>query len=179
MNTWFTSDTHFSHKNIIEYQGRSFSSVEDMNRGLIANWNSVVKKNDIVYHLGDFSLGGTFLEHFYRLNGIIHLIEGNHDNQASKHKEKFASYSNLKEISVNGQRITLCHYAMRTWNKQGKKAWSLYGHSHSNLPDDPNALSIDVGVDCHNYFPISFEQVQRIMNKKTFKPVDHHNERTT
>jgi calcineurin-like phosphoesterase family protein len=63
---------------------------------------------------------------------------------------------------------------MRVWNKSHHGAWHLYGHSHGTLPDDPNALSFDCGVDCHNYTPISFEQVEAIMAKKTFKPIDHH-----
>ena len=43
-----------------------------------------------------------------------------------------------------------------------------------SLPDDPNSLSMDVGVDCHNFFPVSFEEFDARMKKKTFKPIDHH-----
>jgi calcineurin-like phosphoesterase family protein len=50
----------------------------------------------------------------------------------------------------------------------------IYGHSHSSLPDDPNALSFDVGVDCHDFKPLSFEQVKMIISRKTWKPTDHH-----
>jgi len=66
---------------------------------------------------------------------------------------------------------------MRVWNKSHHGALNLYGHSHGSLPDDPHALAIDVGVDCHNFTPISFEQVKKIMSKKTFKPIDHHGEK--
>jgi calcineurin-like phosphoesterase family protein len=78
------------------------------------------------------------------------------------------------EIAVEGQDITLCHYALRVFNKSHHGSWHLYGHSHGTLPDDPNSLSFDVGVDCHNYFPISLDQVKKIMSKKTWKPIDHH-----
>ena len=80
-NIWITSDTHFNHYNIIEYCNRPFSNVDEMNKELIKRWNSVVKKNDKVWHLGDFFLGkkddaADIISH---LNGNIYLIKGNHD----------------------------------------------------------------------------------------------------
>ncbi|MEY2701981.1 MAG: phage Bobb, partial [Bacteroidota bacterium] len=56
---FFTSDTHFFHEKMIDYEktSRSFSSVEEMDEILISNWNSKITDNDIVYHLGDFSFG--------------------------------------------------------------------------------------------------------------------------
>ena len=75
------------------------------------------------------------------------------------------------------RRIVLCHYAFRVWNKSHRGAWHLYGHSHGSLPDDPNSLSFDAGVDCHEFTPISYERVKEIMAEKRFLPVDHHGER--
>lgn len=56
---YFTSDTHFYHSNIIGFCKRPFKNVEDMNETLIENWNRVVSQDDIVFHLGDFCLGGS------------------------------------------------------------------------------------------------------------------------
>ena len=53
MDIWFTSDSHFGHRNIITYSSRPFSSVEEMDETLIQNWNSVVKPNDLIFNLGD------------------------------------------------------------------------------------------------------------------------------
>ncbi|MFK5004710.1 hypothetical protein ACI4AP_29375, partial [Klebsiella pneumoniae] len=75
------------------------------------------------------------------------------------------------------QRIVLCHYAMEVWNKSHHQAWHLYGHSHGSLPDNPNAKKFDVGVDCHNYTPLSYQDVKNIMARKNFKPFDHHTDR--
>jgi len=80
------SNTHFNHKNIINYSNRPFKTVEKMNEILIKNWNAKVRKEDIVIHLGDFALGN---EEEIRnikneLNGTIILLKGNHDNTITK-----------------------------------------------------------------------------------------------
>ena len=80
-HTFFTSDTHFNHANIIRFCNRPFKDVEQMNEVMIANWNSVIGKDDTVFHLGDFCLGGAaeWTKILDRLNGKIYLIMGNHD----------------------------------------------------------------------------------------------------
>ena len=80
-NIFFTSDTHFWHDNIIKFCNRPFNSIEEMNDTIIENWNKVVGKNDIVFHLGDFCFCGSdkFKDIIERLNGYIYLILGNHD----------------------------------------------------------------------------------------------------
>lgn len=189
---FFTADTHFGHANIIRYTKRPWLKSGDVNENnqwvsrqiaadrcfemdeeLIKRWNSVVRPIDYVYHLGDFCFRD-FDTYFHRLNGIITFVEGNHDKAARQSKHKFHSYHNLLETIVNSTAIVMCHYAMKVWNKSHRGAWHLYGHSHGTLPDDPNSLSIDVGVDCNNYYPMHFDQVSRIMKTKTFKPIDHH-----
>lgn len=185
MSVYFVSDSHFGHSRIIQYCNRPFSSVDHMDETLIKNWNNVVKPSDFVYHLGDFA--------FYRdqkqtrnvirsLNGNIVLIRGNHDEYLEPETLKLFnsvhSYYELnipdKDIPRGKQKIVLLHFAMRVWNKSHHGSWHLYGHSHGTLPDDKHSLSFDVGVDCHNFTPISYEQVKQIMKTKTFKPVDHH-----
>lgn len=142
---------------------------------MIEYWNSRVGQADTVYHLGDFCFmdeqeGQSILN---RLNGKKHLILGNHD-KVGRRLRGWESIDHYKEVSIDGQFIVLCHYAMRVWNKSHHGAWMLYGHSHGSLPDDPNALSFDIGVDCHGYKPLNMEEISRIMKKKNFKPVDHH-----
>lgn len=189
MITWFTADTHLGHANIIKYQNRPFLSKKDMDDSLIANWNVMVDPKDEVYHLGDFCFGDKLnaAEYIRRLNGTIKVIWGNHD-KAIKELKRFWHHNILPEgkvyflhdmadIKVQGQSIVLNHYAMRTWNKSHHGAWHLYGHSHGSLSDDPTSLSFDVGVDCHNYRPISFKEVSAIMSKKHFLPIDHHGDR--
>jgi calcineurin-like phosphoesterase family protein len=153
-----------------------------MDDTIIDNINEVVKSNDILYHLGDFALCGTsiILDYIKRINcKNIRLILGNHDKQIRKQKAFFERYfewiTDFKEIkTLGGQRITLCHYAMRVWNKSHPGACQLTGHSHGSLPDDPNSLSFDVGVDCHGFKPLHFDEVAAIISRKKFIPIDHH-----
>ena len=181
---FFTSDTHFFHENIIRFSQRPFSSVEAMNAALIARWNAKVGKGDLVYHLGDFALKCTpeqARQVREQLNGQIILIRGNHDKIAGQVKDAFAAVKDYDEISVpdadapNGKRkIVLLHYALRVWNASHHGSFHLYGHSHGSLPDDPNARSFDVGVDCWGYAPISYAEVKSVMEGKKWQPVDHH-----
>lgn len=173
MSIYFTSDTHFGHAAIVRHSHRPFVSLEDHDNTLIRNWNSVVRKGDTVYHCGDFAWHYVH-EYRSRLNGQIHLIRGNHDRLKSEQEKLFASISDLKKVRVGDQKIYLCHYAMRVWNCSHHGSWHLYGHSHGSLADDPHSLSFDAGVDCHNYFPISFDRVAEIISSKTYRPVDHH-----
>lgn len=180
MKIFFTSDSHFGHANIIKYCNRPFIDANDMNEQLIANWNNVVSPDDVVYHLGDFAFGNEKSVNaiMHRLNfAHMHFIKGNHDKPFMEWWTK-ARFNNdcvaqkvdvnhyILETHINKQKFVLCHYAMRVWNESHRGALHLYGHSHGTLPDDPNSKSFDVGVDCHNYHPISLEQVLKIMDKK-------------
>ncbi len=151
-----------------------------MNAALLNNYNSKVGPKDEVWFLGDFIMGRNPVEEartvLAKMHGTKHMILGNHDPRKKAFYDLFETCSEYREIKVEGQRMTLCHYAARVWNKSHHGAWMLYGHSHGSLADDPNARSIDVGVDCHNYFPLSFQEVSGLMALKTFQPVDHHRE---
>jgi len=180
----FTSDHHFGHANIIRYSDRPFGSVWEMDETFITNWNEAVGPEDTVYHLGDIFLGdlGAAKRIRERLHGRICLIRGNHDKTAdamgSGSFEWIKDYHELKvaDADLRGgvQMIVLCHYAMRIWNAAHRGSWQLYGHSHGSLQDDPEARAFDAGVDCHDYAPISYNQVKQIMARKSFFPVDHH-----
>ena len=165
-----------------------FSSVEEMNEVIIEKNNERVRKGDLVYDLGDLALKTTeenVLSCLNRMNGQRYQFEGNHDDIAKKLAKKgaFVWFKQLKELSLskpyfdNTQKITLCHYALRVWPDSFKGSFQLYGHSHGMLPEDwecpechfvdpPHALQFDVGVDCHNFYPVSIEEVKAKMELK-------------
>lgn len=111
---FFTSDTHFYHGNIIRFCNRPFKSVEMMNETIISNWNNTVGQDDIVFHLGDFCLGGSaeWTKMLDRLNGKIYLILGNHDlkNIRQGYINRFEHVAMQMHIEVNKQKIYLNHY---------------------------------------------------------------------
>jgi calcineurin-like phosphoesterase family protein len=183
-NIFFTSDTHFSHENIIAYDKRPFSSIEEHDSELIRRWNEVVLPGDIVYHLGDFCWGKA--PHWHRvldqLKGQIFLIRGSHDGVVRKPgvRERFELVSDLTYVSIpdpqNPQQnenckiyIQLCHYAMRVWRNSGYGSWHLYGHSHGSLAER-SVYAFDVGVTEHNYQPISLDRVKEIMKQPHRNP---------
>jgi calcineurin-like phosphoesterase family protein len=178
-NIWFTSDHHFGHKNIIEFSKRPFANVDEMNAEMIKRWNDKVGKDDLVYHLGDFALmpAAKLRQLREQLNGKICLIAGNHESAALDCADCFEWIKDYYELTVpdpeahKGQRfIVLLHYAMRVWNAGHYGTWHLYGHSHGNLPDDETSLSFDVGVDCHNFYPLSYNDVKSLMAQKKWTP---------
>ena len=187
MTDLFTSDPHIGHKNIIRYCDRPFADVNEMNEAIIANHNAVVGPNDTIYYLGDlfFCGKGYALKVMARLNGKKHLILGNHDKMIKKNLDEFGKHfefiGDYLEIRVQdsdaargSQLICLSHYAHKVWNGSHNLSWNLYGHSHGSLPDDPNALQMDVGVDCNNFMPFTYADIKKRMAKKTFTALDHH-----
>ncbi|QDM22737.1 metallophosphoesterase [Tardiphaga sp. vice154] len=160
MTTFFTGDTHFGHKGILEFSARPFESIDEHNRALVDAWNSVVQPSDTVWHLGDFAHridARRKASIFGKLNGSKHLILGNHDDGDTTGLP-WASVRQIAEISVESQRVVLCHYGLRVWPGISRGAIQLYGHSHGRLPG--TALSLDVGVDCWNYCPVSLPMIK-------------------
>jgi len=202
---WFTSDTHFSHKNIVlacsdwpnkATACRDFPSVADHDAYLIEQINKRVRACDTLYHLGDFGLGFAWRERFKEVRAAIacesvYLILGNHDHIFSMKNKDAAEYralfKDVRELSykkLSNRLFVMCHYSMRTWPWQNQNSIMLYGHSHGHLADNLDALSMDIGVDTNlfgheRYTPYSLDEVVHIMDtKKKFVPVDHHKPET-
>jgi calcineurin-like phosphoesterase family protein len=157
MSVFITSDTHFSHKNIIEYCQRPFETYEQMDEALVENWNSVVTDEDVVIHLGDvFWNHGRAHAIAPRLRGVKHLIRGNHDwNVERMTALGFRCLTHLKNDIhyeyYDKVRIIMCHRPrdMTTWYPPGKSPRDLpmriypsanrqdirlVGHEHNNAP---------------------------------------------
>jgi hypothetical protein len=93
-------------------------------------------------------------------------VPGNHDKDTRKLIQEFSWFNDLAEVSLNGQRIVLCHYAVRVWNQSSHGAWHLYGHSHGRLPESEILPSMDVGVDTHDFSPWHFDEINVRITQK-------------
>lgn len=167
---WFTSDTHYGHRNIIEFCDRPFTDLEDMHEKMIANYNKLVQPGDDVYILGDFAFYDS-VNIFRRLNGNKHLILGNHDKPNMVRGVPWCWVKDVYMLKVSPQiQIWLSHYAHRRWPKSHHGAYHLYGHSHNSIED--YGRSTDVGVDAWDYKPVSLKTL--IAELQAQGRTDHH-----
>ena len=177
---YFTSDTHYGHKNVIRFCNRPFESVEHMEIEMISRWNSRVTQQDTVYILGDFVMDkkDKLKSILNRLNGTIRLVRGNHDKiikgAAVNLFDWVKDYYELK--SPCGTKIVLSHYPFEVWNRSHHGSWHLHGHSHGTL-DFKDIKRLDVGVDEHDFYPISIDEVAEIMKNRGFDAPDGHGRR--
>lgn len=197
---YFTSDSHYMHKNICrgvtswknaESVTRNFPTLEDMNDAIVDQINSVVKENDLIFHLGDWSFGGfEYIEEFRdRINcKQIHLILGNHDHHIERNRDNcrrlFSSvnhYVNLLVETHEGKsyNFILMHYPIASWHNMNRGVVHLHGHVH--LPPNQKihaGKAMDVGVDGNDLTPYSLEEILTIMDKRPISklelPHDHH-----
>lgn len=161
---WFIADPHFGHANIIRYCHRPYSSVGEMDRALIANWNALVRPTDMVYVVGDVARDNT-QAYLAQLNGRKTLIFGHHDRHLESLRSYFEEITPFKQITIDGQDIVLCHYPLMDWPGREQGAWQLHGHKHGTYLS-LEAKQWDVGVDVNDYQPISFMQIKDIMSKR-------------
>jgi len=181
---FFTSDTHFGHRNIINLQPRpeflvdGEPQIELMNEVMIERWNSRVALCDTVFHVGDFGWHNTtgLYEILQRLNGQIYLIPGNHDydmlrdDRLRERFERILPYS-MWETDVNGQHIHFSHFPIWEWNAIGRATWHLHGHLHA-VPHNIEGKIMDVGCDGNNLYPYSWDEVAAYMAARPIR--SHH-----
>lgn len=165
-NIFFSSDLHFDHKNIIKYSHRPYADVDEMNEALITNHNSVVKPGDTWYHLGDFCFGGSdrIPKHLKRMNGQKIFLKGNHD-RSHNFKDLVGDFRNDWFGKIGKYSYHLYHYPIQSWNGAFHGSVHLHGHSHGSTPS-PGMLRWDMGVDCWNWFPVSLEELEQVINKR-------------
>ncbi len=182
MTVYFTGDHHFGHTSkkggIIEYCNRPFISIGEMDNILIAEWNRIVRPEDIVYYLGDFTLSSDKKQarrYFSRLNGKVFVLSNtfHHDKRWLKAKEPYQTRQHevtilpsIHTMKSDGKFLVLCHFPLAIWPRRHFSAIHLHGHSHGNYQGTGKIL--DVGVDSVNkiwgaYRPVSLAEVVEYM----------------
>ena len=136
MTTYFTSDLHFGHLNIIRFCDRPFPGVPAMNARLVQLWNETVTDDDTVWVLGDVALGALdeSLACVGRLTGRKLLVPGNHDRcwegdralrkgdpearerRRTKERQRYldAGFAEIHDrpepVTVDGRSVALSHF---------------------------------------------------------------------
>jgi len=158
MSVFFTADTHFGDHRTINIWRRPFAGTAVMDALLIERWNGAVQPDDEVWHLGDFARRAADVpELLERLNGTKHLLRGNNDADEVLTAPGWSSVQDYAELEIDGRKLVLCHYPFRSWNGQHRGAINLHGHSHGRLK--PMLRQFDVGVDVHDYTPVTLAEV--------------------
>ncbi|MDR1268137.1 MAG: metallophosphoesterase family protein [Planctomycetaceae bacterium] len=167
MKTFFFSDPHFGHYNIIEYQNRPFQTTEEMDAVMIENWNRVVTPNDHVYLLGDVSLHTPKKTHeiLHQLQGTITLVLGNHDNRAEL--EKTGRFDLVSPYPILYDNFFLLSHEPIFVNEQCPFC-NIYGHTHRNKFEN-TLLHVNVCAECVDYTPIPFDEVRKIVKERLLK----------
>lgn len=160
---FYTADLHLGHKNILRLCNRPFGTVQEMTDVFVSNWNSKVVAGDDVYVLGDVSFNPQdFFDVMPRLNGVKHIVVGNHDpngvhnlsiNNMLVHKHQ------ILNIKDQGRRVVLCHYPIYEWPDFYKGAVHLHGHTHGNNGVSFRPGAWDVGIDLWNYHPMTLTEL--------------------
>lgn len=159
-NIWIISDTHFGHENILNFKRedesplRAFESVEEMDENLVSRWNSVVRPQDHVYHLGDVAMRRQCISTVARCHGHKRLVRGNHD--VYKTKDYLPYFDEIYGIRVLDN-IIFTHIPIHPLSLGRFKA-NVHGHIHANK--SPEGAYYNVSVEAIDYTPISLEDLK-------------------
>lgn len=171
---YFTSDTHYMHKNIVRGTStwesarnqRDFDTPEEMSAELVKRINDKVPADAQLFHLGDWSFGGfdnirKFREQINCKN--ITIILGNHDHHIKKNKENiqslFTSVHNYYELCIGEHMFVMSHYPMLDWNNRPRPSYMLHGHVHSSPETKRNGMRLDVGCEGNALTPYSLDEL--------------------
>ena len=176
---WFTSDWHIGHDKEFLYKPRGFTNIFDHDTAVIKNMNEVISWNDELWILGDLALGTNKTEWdrvYYNIKcQNIKFIIANHDTDKKldkyidEYKFDLCGYANVIKASKT-KRLYLSHHPTVTDNFDDEihsPTITLYGHTHqkSNFFNN-NPYMYHVGLDSHNMYPVSLEEIIRDLEKK-------------
>jgi calcineurin-like phosphoesterase family protein len=124
---FFIADLHLSHTSMAIKRG--FATVEEHDEHIIAKWNSVVSKRDVTYILGDVTMEKSAPYHLLdRLNGVKHVVLGNHDRRQDV--KKLLEYVESVAGMVQYKGIMLTHCPIHPMELDYKFKHNIHGHIH-------------------------------------------------
>ena len=184
------SDTHLDHENIIKYCGRPFSSLEQMDRTIIENWNKRVSNDDIVLFGGDVAMAReeVAFEYANQLHGTLVSLIGNHDD-FDVDSAPFEAANYLRFVYPHSG--TTCqfyyshypgHYAEQTNRDDDRiqpqyaippddfRGVNLHGHVHNNDTEqfplyNPHENTVNLSAELLGYAPLKLSELIEIIEQ--------------
>ena len=168
-NKFLISDTHFGHENVIHFTAcdgmpmRPFADVREADEEMISRWNSVVRPQDYVYHLGDVAMAQQALHRVLpRLNGHKRLVMGNHD--IYHHKVYLQYFEKIFGIKVL-EGLILTHIPLHPRSVGSRFYGNVHGHLHANSSRTPwtdylGDRYYNVSVECIDFTPVELSTVR-------------------
>jgi len=157
MSIFFIADLHLGHDNICDYEGArrgSPTNIDEHDDWIMYQWNSVVRKQDLVWVLGDVAFSHEGLHKLKRMNGSKHLILGNHDTFTNT---KYYEYFNRIHGFMKYKKMWLSHSPIHPMSLRGLK--NIHGHTHGSKPDNDNYIC--VSVEHLNGMPLALDDINK------------------
>jgi len=160
------SDLHLNHSNIIEYEKRPFSSVQEMNKTLLDAWKNTIGSKDTIINLGDFALGMNkeSLEKLVKnLPGTKILILGNHDIGHSTKWWREVGFDEVSKYPIIYDGFYILSHESLYVGKEMPYV-NVHGHTHGESTDNPQ--KVNVSVEVLGYKPILFDSIKNKFNEE-------------
>lgn len=166
MKTYVTSDTHWGHRNIMNFcpesRARFRNDLAYMNEAMVLEWNDLIAPEDLVYILGDvaFMSGSDAAKIMMRLNGTKILVEGNHDRKTLmdvNFRNAFKEVHKYLDITYEGTKVVMFHYPIAEWDQMHRGSVHLHGHLHGGISGMEKYRCRDMGMDATGVIAISME----------------------
>lgn len=128
-----------------------------MNDLIISNWNKTVNKKDVTIILGDITMEKANYDILNCLNGIKHIVLGNHDE--GQHTKVLQQYVNRIYGMLEYKGFILTHCPVHPSQLDFRYSFNIHGHVHSNSLDDPRY--INVSAEVINYTPVLINDLKK------------------
>jgi calcineurin-like phosphoesterase family protein len=158
MKTFFTSDTLFG-RNFIAIE-RGFETEEEMTDTYIENWNEKISKDDIIYHLGNFSWDPITCESVMSvLNGKIHFMTGSYDShlpQMSLIKLNKHTIIQNQISFIHNKKAIISHWPLLDWPGKEEGVIQVHGGNFETEAKH-KSFRFNANIDSWNNGPIELD----------------------
>ena len=162
MKIWLTTDNHFGHAKMCEYENRPINFSDRIIKGF-----SIIKEEDLLINLGDMCMGRDreMLETYIKpLKFKKVLVRGNHDKKSLQYYSQFFDFvCDSFTLNRHNKRILFSHIPQKDL---GQYDINIHGHCHSKerkieFEPDMNDKQKLLAIELTNYQPVLLDNFLR------------------